>query len=432
MCIHFRRCLCSIPALGFGLCLTSPSVTALLFRASATLLSLARDDRIIIQGGDLGPLVGVSGVADIGVLDMKASNLSWYIPSTTGPAASPRVAHSAVIVGTIAFILFGQTDNTTVDNNIYALDTNTWTWLSTYNPSHLEYTDTGNIAPIPTSNDTVPEMLIPTYTVIIIAVSAGVVALLLIAAVVCCIVYNRRNNKKTDAAADAVATTNAALSLGNPQLPVTQVKNENTSQRNSIASWPSRSQNGGYDSDNLMRSPHSANTNISTPSNNTSYRLSYPPAGPVFHPATTPMYVVDPNVPNVQNMPYAPAAYGHPGYPNGAGMVSPVVYNPYPSYAPFYGYPVGHPSSVPLSMAPSDGGRYFPPNAMSPTLQSTSSQHTSSPEQRHESEHRESAGSSVDTTSTVPIVSGVPVVSNVRSSLTEPYRGEGDEREERL
>ncbi|RUS33704.1 hypothetical protein BC938DRAFT_484316, partial [Jimgerdemannia flammicorona] len=96
------------------------------------------DDKIIIHGGE--PIE----TSDLAVLDMRAVNLTWSMPMTTGLAPSPRFAHSAVMVGTIAFIMFGQINNT-VDNKIYALDTDKWTWLQTYNPSHLEYTNTGNV-----------------------------------------------------------------------------------------------------------------------------------------------------------------------------------------------------------------------------------------------------------------------------------------------
>ncbi|RUP47180.1 hypothetical protein BC936DRAFT_146039 [Jimgerdemannia flammicorona] len=99
------------------------------------------DNRIIIHGGELASGLGTG---DIAVLDMKAANLAWSVPATTGVAPTPRFAHSAVMVGTTAFIMFGQS-GTTIDKNIYALDTDTWAWLQTYTPSHLEYTNTGSV-----------------------------------------------------------------------------------------------------------------------------------------------------------------------------------------------------------------------------------------------------------------------------------------------
>ncbi|RUS29536.1 hypothetical protein BC938DRAFT_480542, partial [Jimgerdemannia flammicorona] len=222
---------------------------------------IAHDDKIIIQGGDLGSVVGVSGVGDIAMLDMKVSNMSWYVPTATGPTPSQRFAHSAVMVGTVAFILFGQLNNNTLDNNIYALDTATWTWLQTYNPSHLEYTKTGNIINIiQNPNSTAPKLpvpaYIPTYTPTytpaytstytstytpkdtIIGIVSGGVALLLIAAI-CFIVYKRRETRRAAAAADAAAATNAALF---PEIPPIPTKYENNPQRYSsysAYSWTS-------------------------------------------------------------------------------------------------------------------------------------------------------------------------------------------------
>ncbi|RUS29457.1 hypothetical protein BC938DRAFT_480643, partial [Jimgerdemannia flammicorona] len=188
----------------------------------------AHDDKIIIQGGDLGRLVGVSGIADIGELDMKASNLSWYVPSTTGTAPSQRVAHSAVMVGTIAFILFGQINNNTVDNNIYALDTNTWTWLQTYYPSHLEYSNTGNIYQ---NSNTMPELVIPIYIIIIVS---GGVALFLIAGIVYFII--RRKSSRAPATADAARASTGTIFHDVPHTPA---KYENIPQRYSTVNMTS-------------------------------------------------------------------------------------------------------------------------------------------------------------------------------------------------
>jgi hypothetical protein len=46
------------------------------------------------------------------------------------------------------FIMYGQTNKTTLDGNIYVLDTTIWEWKSTYIPTDLNLTYTGNVAPI--------------------------------------------------------------------------------------------------------------------------------------------------------------------------------------------------------------------------------------------------------------------------------------------
>lgn len=40
------------------------------------------------------------------------------------------------------FIMFGQTSPESVDNGVYVLDANSWTWQTTYTPKDLEYTNT--------------------------------------------------------------------------------------------------------------------------------------------------------------------------------------------------------------------------------------------------------------------------------------------------
>jgi hypothetical protein len=58
------------------------------------------------------------------------------------------------MVGTQMFIMYGQTGASNLDNGVYALDTTTWAWQSTYSPNNLNYTNTGLIpAPAPGSNE---------------------------------------------------------------------------------------------------------------------------------------------------------------------------------------------------------------------------------------------------------------------------------------
>lgn len=155
---------------------------------------------------------------------MKAANLAWYVPPTSGTPPSPRTAHSAVMVGTRAFILFGkylrlhdfvglvkpgdmpstfssykigilflgQTSNTTVDNNIYALDTTTWTWMTTYTPDHLEYTATWLYGPnSSTSTPTTTTSYTTTGLTIAetIGLTIGIVAFFAIVGMVIFIIY---------------------------------------------------------------------------------------------------------------------------------------------------------------------------------------------------------------------------------------------------
>ncbi|KAI9285540.1 hypothetical protein BC943DRAFT_360224 [Umbelopsis sp. AD052] len=109
------------------------------------------DDKIIVHGGDGG---NGKFLADIAVLDMKQSTLAWTVPTTSGTAPSGRLAHTAVMVGTQMFIMYGQTGASNLDNGVYALDTTSWAWQSTYTPNNLNYTNTGVLAaPAPGSDE---------------------------------------------------------------------------------------------------------------------------------------------------------------------------------------------------------------------------------------------------------------------------------------
>lgn len=50
------------------------------------------------------------------------------------------------------FIMYGQTGPSSLDNGVYALDTTSWAWQTSYTPNNLEYTNTGLLpAPAPGS-----------------------------------------------------------------------------------------------------------------------------------------------------------------------------------------------------------------------------------------------------------------------------------------
>lgn len=107
---------------------------------------LAYDNKIIIHGG-----TGQNNafLGDLAVLDMNQTTLAWTVPNTSGTAPSPRNAHTAVMVGTQMFIMYGQTSPSALDNGVYALDSTSWAWQTTYTPSNLQYTNTGVLAPPP-------------------------------------------------------------------------------------------------------------------------------------------------------------------------------------------------------------------------------------------------------------------------------------------
>jgi hypothetical protein len=106
----------------------------------------AHDNKVIIHGG-----TGQNNafLGDLAVLDMNQTTLAWTVPNTSGTAPSPRTAHTAVMVGTQMIIMYGQTGASSLDNGVYALDTTTWAWQTTYTPENLGYTNTGLLPPPP-------------------------------------------------------------------------------------------------------------------------------------------------------------------------------------------------------------------------------------------------------------------------------------------
>ncbi|KAJ2957154.1 hypothetical protein NQZ79_g7088 [Umbelopsis isabellina] len=104
------------------------------------------DNKIIIHGG-----TGQNNafLGDLAVLDMNQTTLAWTVPTTSGTAPSPRTAHTAVMVGTQMFIMYGQTGASSLDNGVYVLDSTSWAWQTTYTPNNLQYTNTGLLPPPP-------------------------------------------------------------------------------------------------------------------------------------------------------------------------------------------------------------------------------------------------------------------------------------------
>ncbi|GES89204.1 hypothetical protein RCL_jg17132.t1 [Rhizophagus clarus] len=88
--------------------------------------------------------------------DTTQSQYMWSIEETKGAAPPARYSHTATMVGTNMLIAFGYLTNDVADNNMYALDTTTFTWNENYTPNNLEYTDTmprSNVSKTPSSSN---------------------------------------------------------------------------------------------------------------------------------------------------------------------------------------------------------------------------------------------------------------------------------------
>ncbi|RUS21197.1 hypothetical protein BC937DRAFT_93378 [Endogone sp. FLAS-F59071] len=135
---------------------------------------VTQEDKIIIFGGYNE---GLGYLSDFAVLDMRVNPPKWTIPSQgniIGPG--PRFASMAALAG--------QSDPTTVHNDIHILSTVNFTWLSTYVPDHLNYTWPDNAAPSPFPSP-------PTNSALIGGAAGGAVGALVIICIIAFFIYKR-------------------------------------------------------------------------------------------------------------------------------------------------------------------------------------------------------------------------------------------------
>ncbi|RUS16001.1 hypothetical protein BC938DRAFT_476733, partial [Jimgerdemannia flammicorona] len=89
--------------------------------------------------------VGTNNRNDVYSLD--STSMVWTYQNVNGNPPEPRKEHQSVLVGSLMLVLFGSNNKREGLNDVNALDTRTWTWLTTYDnsPSRLS---TGAIAGI--------------------------------------------------------------------------------------------------------------------------------------------------------------------------------------------------------------------------------------------------------------------------------------------
>ncbi|KAL1916685.1 uncharacterized protein VTP21DRAFT_5389 [Calcarisporiella thermophila] len=99
------------------------------------------DGKIILFGGSNADYS--TYYSDIAVLDTTQNPPTWSAPTTQGTKPAGRQEHSCTMAGTRMVCAFGQIkegESDVGDNTIFALDTNTWTWLTQYTPDRLDLT----------------------------------------------------------------------------------------------------------------------------------------------------------------------------------------------------------------------------------------------------------------------------------------------------
>ncbi|KAF0442575.1 galactose oxidase [Gigaspora margarita] len=94
---------------------------------------LTQDGNIIIYGGSTFNSSQISYVfSDIAVLN--TTSWEWFLPSVSGTSAPPLSHHSAALYKNYMILAFGATSATNLyTNKIYILDTQNYTWVTTFN-----------------------------------------------------------------------------------------------------------------------------------------------------------------------------------------------------------------------------------------------------------------------------------------------------------
>ncbi|RUS24593.1 hypothetical protein BC938DRAFT_473355 [Jimgerdemannia flammicorona] len=89
---------------------------------------------------------------DLAVLN--TTTWQWSIPTISGTPPSVRWGHNADYAFGQMVIAFGENPLSGQDSDIYILDTSTWAWTTTFNPSYSDPTPDPTPVPDPTSTGT--------------------------------------------------------------------------------------------------------------------------------------------------------------------------------------------------------------------------------------------------------------------------------------
>ncbi|RIB06490.1 hypothetical protein C2G38_2115898 [Gigaspora rosea] len=153
---------------------------------------LTQDGNIIIYGGStLNSGKNVNVFSDIAVLN--TNSWSWSVPSVSGTSAPPLTDHSAALYNNYMILAFGSTSASNLHtNNIYILDIQNYTWISTFNiPTTTSQTkQTQSIGNSPTS-----QIIQANNLYVGIGIGAGVVILAVVLFIIGFFIYKNRHKE---------------------------------------------------------------------------------------------------------------------------------------------------------------------------------------------------------------------------------------------
>ncbi|KAF0538930.1 galactose oxidase [Gigaspora margarita] len=155
---------------------------------------LTQDGNIIIYGGSISESSQVANVfSDIAVLN--TNSWSWSVPNVSGIGAPPLTEHSAAIYKNYMILAFGATSATNVyTNKIYILDTQNYTWVTTFNipttTNQIKQTQGNSNSSTDQANNSTTNFYIE------IGVGAGVVILAVILFIIGFFIYKNRHKEE--------------------------------------------------------------------------------------------------------------------------------------------------------------------------------------------------------------------------------------------
>ncbi|KAF0428037.1 galactose oxidase [Gigaspora margarita] len=154
---------------------------------------LTQDGDIIIYGGSTLNHSAIIGVfSDIAVLN--TNSWVWSVPSISGTNAPPLTQHSAALYKNYMILAFGANSASTFTNNIYILDIQNYTWVTTFNVP----TTTNQAKQMQSNSNSSTDQANNNYSYLYIGIGigAGVVILTAVSFIIGFVIYKNRHKEE--------------------------------------------------------------------------------------------------------------------------------------------------------------------------------------------------------------------------------------------
>ncbi|KAF0538923.1 galactose oxidase [Gigaspora margarita] len=163
---------------------------------------LTQDGNIIIYGGSTDDSTGNVANVFSDIVVLNTNSWAWTVPSVSGISAPPLTQHSAALYKNYMIIAFGAISASNLyTNNIYILDIQNYTWVTTYNipTTTSQAKQTQNIGNSPTSQVNQTNNQANNNSSILyvgIGIGAGVVILAAVLFIIGFFIYKNRHKEE--------------------------------------------------------------------------------------------------------------------------------------------------------------------------------------------------------------------------------------------